>query len=194
MNNDLKNLVDGMYELCDVIQEALDWNETVDIRDILKIELVKLVMYISASDGTISYKESKLIEDYFGFEIEPSGIRNFIIEENIYSTEFESEVPASFKIFVKFDNFMAEAGIELDNIVSESLLKLYMFIAEETAGADGYVDPLEKADLNIYLSTLDGYLTENLYSRKVGAKRGAADNTGAAVPGKTGSVPAPRKG
>lgn len=193
MNKDIKTMVTMIYEICDKIQGLGNWEHDVDIRDIVKMELLQMAMYISASDGTIAYQEARVMSEYLDTPITPQQINEVIREHNIYSTEFESSVPVCFQIFVAADNMIDKAGMGPEVTSSELLLKLFMGIAHEVAMADGNIDPQENEDWNIYSGTIKRYLDENLNRRKEGVKTGITKNSGVTAPKKDDNVSAPKK-
>lgn len=195
MNKELREKINATYDFCDSLQEFIGWDRDIEIRDIVKMELLNLAMYISASDGRITYSEAKAMADHLEMNLPPDLINKFIRENNIYSTEFESEVPLSIKLFVDADNRTYREDPDDDRSpVSEILASLFKDVAQEIAIADGNVDDQEKEDWSIYADTLKNYLNNNLDCRKAGVRTGITKNSDAIAPKKSGSVIAPRKG
>lgn len=194
MNYELKRTIDSVFEYCDAIQELAKWQQDVSLKDIVRFDLVRMAMYISASDGTLAYQETRVLNDYFDYSMDPANVNKYIRENNIYSTEFENTVPLSLQLFVGTDNLLEENGEKVDIAPSEILLRLFEMVAREVALADGNVDAREDEDWRIYFTMLDNYLTENLNARRHGVKTGISKNSGVVAPKKGGSVTAPRKG
>lgn len=121
VNYQLKEMVDNM---CDVIQTAADLGDMkMDIRTIAKAEIGMFMMYLSASDGHILWEEAKIISDVCDLNlVTPDMLGKFIRENNIYSSEFENKVPASFQVMVAADNAFIGTGHPEKAIAAEALL------------------------------------------------------------------------
>jgi tellurite resistance protein len=135
-------------------------------------ELMQFAMYLCASDGEIQPEEASHIAEIFGFPLSAAAIGKIIRESNIYSTEFESKVPVSMKIFVAIDNAIHETGQDgvLGKPASETLFEVFRVVGGCIAQADGVVKKQEEKDGETYLRMLNNYMDENLIVRKEQAK------------------------
>lgn len=88
-------------------------------------------MYLSASDGSVAWQESEFIRDYLGWNLSTNEIHQFIKENQIYSTEFESEVPASMRLFVRADNAVYENEGRNESLACEILFRIYEALGKE---------------------------------------------------------------
>lgn len=82
--------VEQVYELidrtCDIINRLFDMvglND--DSEPAVRFELGKFMMYLSASDGTISVEEAEVIAKISHLDVTPTNIGECIREHNIYS-------------------------------------------------------------------------------------------------------------
>lgn len=88
-----------MYELSDTLDEGplgLAANYKYHFEKLIfKWNCLVILMYLSAADGKIAWQESAFIRDYMEYNLTTDEIHQFIVEEQIYSTEFEEKVPLS---------------------------------------------------------------------------------------------------
>jgi len=88
MNYELKNMINQMYELSDTLDEGplgLAQTTSTTLKNCIQVELLSYLMYLSAADGKIAWQDNLTTDE----------IHQFIVEEQIYSTEFEEKVPLS---------------------------------------------------------------------------------------------------
>lgn len=159
MSAEVKRILHRMYELCDVIDATpagiKSLTDDFSLRDALFTDTARFIMYLSASDGTVSKVEAEYLSDLFDGSMTPAKIGQLIEKQNIYSTEFEQEAPLSLKIFAKADNMMGTSA-------SETLLGFFSTVGKEFCMCDGDVAANERVDLNIYIGTMRSYIDENL--------------------------------
>lgn len=149
--------VEQVYELidrtCDIINRLFDivgLND--DSEPAVRFELGKFMMYLSASDGTISVEEAEVISKISHLDVTPTNIGECIREHNIYSTEFEQTVPTVFNILINVDNNLIRKGIDISG--SDILLSAYKAVGELAIKADGEVNENEKNDYSIFIGML----------------------------------------
>lgn len=203
---EMKNSLERMYQLCDVVlalgggKESLDLDGH-DLKDILKLEMLCFLAYLSASDGVISWSESRFISELLDVHMTPDKLNDLIQEKNLYSTEFEERVPIMMQIFVAFDNAVynspeANDVVGDDGELSDVLFKLYMIVAKGLIEANGRttdaMDENEENDLQTYLGTLRNYIDENVERHQVDVVTGYGKNTRKSEAESDG-VTAPRK-
>ena len=187
MNYELKELIDS---ICSAIEAAVKSIPEIgqDGGDALaRIDIAKFMMYLSASDGEIKWEEAEAISFYCGLDITPNTLGQFIRENNIYSTEFESTAPATLQLLVLLSN-------ALDNPeISEGFITTCNEIGKQLILSDGYVNDNEVSDYNIYINMMERYLDENLDSRKSVISGFVKPGGSVSAPSKS-SVMAPKKG
>lgn len=164
MNQTLKTLIDRTQEVCDKIDALNGNNGELKLRDMLAKDFVSYVLYLSASDGKIDEQESKFLYEYFGIKLTPDEMAKYIEDNEIYSVEFEREVPKSLKVFTKFDSVLIEKGVTAITQVfsSELLIIIFRGIGEAMIRIDGEVDGSEIADWQMYIAMLDSYVRDTL--------------------------------
>lgn len=170
MNYELKNMITQMYGLCDTLDEGplgmTQINTEQTMRECLRTELTTFLMYLSASDGSVAWQESEFIRDYLGWNLSTNEIHQFIKENQIYSTEFESEVPASMRLFVRADNAVYENEGRNESLACEILFRIYEALGKEFLACDNDVTDNEVEDLTIYLRTLQNYIQDEVKSKQ----------------------------
>lgn len=210
-----KESLEKMYQLCELVantggvKEKLDLGDEIGFDAILKLDMLCFLAYLAASDGVISWKESRYIGELFDLHMTPDKLNNLIIEKDIYSTEFEQRTPMMMQIFVAFDNaiYNSPAAAEFEEELGDGLMKLYLILAkgliESNDRTTDDMDENEEKDLKLYLSMLQNYIDENTerhhtdiitgYEKKQNSK----ESGGVTAPKKdqksSGSVKAPRK-
>lgn len=164
------------------------------VGDVTKLDLIKFMMYLSASDGEIKWEEANFISDVSGFNLNSQVIANFIKENNIYSVEFEQTVPVSFDLAIKFDNRLYELDSINNDVDTPTLyISTYKTIGELFKKTDGDSSYNENNDFKIYINMLEDYANKNSARRK-NSVFGFTKNSGnTTVPSKSGVV-APKKG
>ena len=175
MKDMIKTLVNSLADTMNERIKATGLEPIFDEKDPDQLSMTDLIlyaMYLTASDGEVKESEAERIAENFGYKLNPVKIGKLIREYNLYSNEFESEVPLSFELFSQVDNAYHEQGLdkepgkEEEAPVCEMLLKIYEEVTTLVTTADGEVHEQEKADAEIYLTMLNGYLDEVLETRK----------------------------
>lgn len=171
---ELKGTYEHMKELCRFVfqaghvQEKLNLDDDKSLEKLFEVEMISFLAYIAASDGVISWKESRFISELLGQSVTPNKLNQFIIDKDIYSEEFEQTVPACMQIFVAFDNAVYESNGSMDTESSEMLYTIYLLLSKAMIEYDGKVmDSLNESDLEDlvnYLTMLRAYMEENLVS------------------------------
>ena len=169
MNYELKNLVDQMYGLNDTLDEGslgLARNTNTTLRECIQVELLSYLMYLSAADGNIAWQEASFIRDYIEYNLTTDEIHQFVVENQIYSTEFEEKVPLSMQVFVRADNAVFDTNGYNDSLGSELLFTVFESLGKEFLACDDEVSDDEIRDLTIYLNMLKNYINSEVKSKK----------------------------
>ena len=156
-DTELKIIVDEMCEAIDKIGGLTGLTE--DLGTIARVEMGLFMMYLSASDGMVSWEEAKLISDTCGLNLTVESLAEFIDENNLYSEAFERQVPVSLKILVAADNVLHEEGGEVSG--SLELIESDRALGIGLINADEKVDPNEERDMDIYLKMMTDYRNAN---------------------------------
>lgn len=120
----------------------------------------------------------------------------YIRENNIYSTEFENDVPVVLQFAVKLDNEIYKRGLseQVNNTnLSEVIMQTFGYVGKSLLQSDGDIDDNEKSDFMIYMGMMNKYIKDNLLCKNGAATVPEDDNDSIPVPPKNGWVEAPRK-
>ena len=169
MLNNEKDAIQKMCELCETLAEKTGLYENLEqekkLSEVLKIELIFFLSYLTASDGVISWNESRYIGDLFDVNLTPEKINSLIIDQDLYSERFENSVPVVMQLFVAIDNALYENGVEIDEELGNGLIMLYTMLAKGLVESNGRtaetMEEGEQNDLNIFLSMLKRYIDDN---------------------------------
>jgi hypothetical protein len=210
-----KETLKKMYQVCDLVEEKVDLKEKLDLDDeiefsaILKVDLISFLAYLAASDGVISWRESRYIGELFDVNMTPDKLNRFIMEKDIYSTEFESRPPVTLQILVAFDNAIYNSPVAdlFGEELGETLFSLYLILAKGLVESNGrttdHMDNNEANDLQIYLGMVRKFIDDNTEKHHTDIITGyekhqsSMENGGIRAPVKNkkqgGAVKAPRK-
>lgn len=165
MNYELKNMINKLNSLGDLLDESSLGLSEMPMRKIIRLDFVQFLMYLSASDGTISYEESNFINEYFDWDLSPSDIKYFIEKHDIYSVDYETKVPFSMRLFVAADNTLYDSQGDSEYLCSQLLLQVYTVLGEEFLACDLNATDNEVQDLTIYLTTLQNFIQTEVKSK-----------------------------
>lgn len=162
MDNDLKELLVTVYNICDSFDRSPDYNvvkksnPNLNLRDIVNYDLCNFAMYLTASDGEVKWQEADYISELRQSFMTSREIIDYINEKNIYSTGFEEELPTSFKVFIIIDVLRELKGEreEGQDVFFKMLLDIYELVGKDILSCDMDVTPEEKRDFSIYLNNL----------------------------------------
>ena len=103
MNVNLKKYIDQLLDIGPQVDHIIktqlkvyDWNN--NTKNIIKMELVKYLLYLSNSDGEISYYERDFIETYLDIYLSEEEAESLIMEFNLDKNNFANKQPISFII------------------------------------------------------------------------------------------------
>ncbi len=154
----IKRLLEEVGQLFDSIEGAVGKPEGLEIslREVFKIDVLSMILYFSASDGTLSVKEKDMINEIFDFEGSVQDYATYIQEKNIYSTSFENRDLLSLTIMAAFEEAAKEA---IEKPALPQVIELMMAIAKSVILSDDNATDQEKEDFAIYFSNIhDKYL------------------------------------
>ena len=166
MNYELKNMINQLYSLADLLDESSLSLSEMPMRRIIRLDFLQFLVYLSASDGTISYEESNFINEYLDWHhFSPDYIKSFIEEHHIYSGDYETKIPFSMQLFVEADNTMYDNQGYNEYLSSELLLQVYAVLGKEFLTCDLNVTDNEVQDFTIYLTTLQNFIQTEVKSK-----------------------------
>ncbi len=159
-----ESLRETVYSVAEIVVKTIkEADPSVDIDEYgIRLAMATFAMYLSSSDGEIKWEEAEAIDDCFGIGLaSPEQLKNFIVNANIYSTEFESDPPVALTMLVASDNLLFSRGETPEKWRHEVVIDCYKAIADAIINADNDVDENEVADSNIYITMMENYVKEN---------------------------------
>lgn len=150
----LDNMLNEVYTTCDEIEKAgvIKVSLGTSLRESVKMEFVKFMLYLALVDGNIQEEEIRFIKEKTGVEISPMVINTFA------RPTFASEVPISFKYFV-----LTDAGRKIpgsDNTRAKRLADTYSRLGQELIACNKDISDAELSALTRYCGMLDNYLRD----------------------------------
>lgn len=160
----VKKDFDGLCAVFDKLEEigALDrFSEDISCRDVLRFDVARFLMYLSAADGRIDENEVTVYQVVTGYGDNASEIIDTIKNQQIYSTTFESTVPISLKKAIEAQYKLLRVMEQTQEVtLPELFVDMFERIGTLLIEADGGITYTERRDFNIYMDTLRGYLRE----------------------------------
>ena len=179
MNNQLKADIEKLVSLCDDEHHS----DSRSVSDVER-EILNFASYLSASDGTIAEEEAEFFQQYLQQSFSPSQLSQYIQDNNTYSSEFESTVPATLRCLVEHEN----TEFKKDGSLKYSTSLAYIYLLEEFGKefliCDGKSTENEVADYNTFISMLKKY-RDSEYRANASAQNALEDNQETAEAGKT---------
>lgn len=194
MDSRLKDLISTTVEVMDKAGDLVGMEASAGKAALAN--LVNYLMYLSSSDGQIKPEEVRFISEVADAQIPAERMAEYIRENNIYSTEFENDVPVALQFAVKLDNEIYKRGLseQVNNTnLSEVIMQTFGYVGKSLLQSDGDIDDNEKSDFMIYMGMMNKYIKDNLLCKNGAATVPEDDNDSIPVPPKNGWVEAPRK-
>lgn len=170
MTDSLEKYINNIYNILDNLDDVdlgiRTYKPELEIdksKELLKIDLAMFILYLSASDGEISYKEKEFINHFLELDLSTEDIKEIIRSKKIRSSEFESIVPLSVKMMVEADNKIVEAGSK-NSKGNELMYDVFKLIGQAFIACDHDVDDKELNDFVIYLEMIKEYINLNSLS------------------------------
>lgn len=168
MGDSVKDIIDEMFVLASKTTEVEEVRRRYGedrIRKIARNEIMKFLMYLSASDGSIEVKEAIFIKDYFEEQISPEEICQRIEDDNLYSVSFEQKAPTVLKYLVQLDNKQSDE-FSLNVSSAEKYICLYEKLGNVFIACDHDIAACEREDLGTYIFNMRSYYSANYKGSK----------------------------
>ena len=181
MNDEEVKKLQNLIELLgDTMENAFDKfgikNEN-DMSEAIMVDVLRFLMFLAASDNEVTWDETDLISRISCIRWTPGLIGKYIRENDIYSVQFERQVPATFGMLVNTEKIVLSLGGENTNL-SAQILNIYKLIGEAFLG----LSPENKdavSNFRSYIGMMEEYLAENLLASNESSrgfvKRGAEE-------------------
>ena len=153
---------DRIANTCDYIDKKNWWNKpdniNLTLRDILQNDIEDFIMYLSASDGTVSAEEINAYKAITGSTDERF---NLAKKRNATFADFRNEPPFIFKVLSRAETNAMARGAKFESSVLSNVMALYRVIGHTIMSADGNVAEQEKKDFDIIMNTIANYIENN---------------------------------
>ena len=161
-----KELFNSLARLCDTVEECGLWDKpdgtTITLREIFQSDVADFIMYLSASDGSLSADEVQAYRVITGFGGDNAQtMLEYIKDNRIYSMDFESEPPLTMKILSEAERRAVLNGAELSQSVLRNMATFYEILGKIIISIDGGIAYNEKRDFNIILDTIRGFADDH---------------------------------
>ncbi len=169
----LKESVQQELRMCEQLQTLGFWDaaSSVTLRECLRLDLLKFLLYLSASDGQPTQPEADFLMEYLGYGLSPAKMRQLILDKNIYSRQFEQQLPLSMKALV-------QADVQRGSALADLVLALYRRLGEAFLKIQTGGSGQGKKDYELYISNLE----ENVRQLREQKNAPLVKNVGAQLP------------
>lgn len=161
----LKRLIESQKEILVCSDELTDAVSAVGNGELLysasnlfDVDIQKFALYLMASDGTIEDAEVDLFNFLFDMNLTAEGVKQIILDCNIYTTEFEDTIPFSLHIFAYADSVFRSWG-DNRNLL-EDAVDLWECVGKGFAMSDGNISQNEIDDFHAYMRMLKNAIPE----------------------------------
>ena len=172
---DAKSFLDVLYENFEILENGdwLDLPAGITSEEVLKNDICNFIMYVIASDETITTEEVEIYRFFTGYGGDDmESIKGYIEESDVMSYDFQSKPPYSLIILINATNAILRNNPDADANISKMLelyLLVFMMIGKEMMQADERVSYAEKQDYETYLDTIKAYVKRHSYVNVDGA-------------------------
>lgn len=155
---DLRQLLDVAYRTCDIIESRGLWRVgEFRMRNLLRLDIAKFLMYLSFSDEQVSLAEVDFFADVLDYYTDAEEIIQIVKENHIYSTEFETTPPPVIKGASVAQKQLIAYGIVPRRRIVDLIIECFKRVGLCFILCDG-ADERKERDFNIYMKTLNEYV------------------------------------
>ena len=161
MDENLTERIQMCYRICDAMNKAgMAKSVTLPLRELLRTEFVKFMVYLSTADGIVTPDELDFIAESGDMRMTMSQLDQFKRAQRIDSQLFATEVPKALKYFV-----LADAAHKLDKppvkgSVSDYLLVTYQELGQAFIACNDVTTDHEVKMLTDFLLMVEKFMKE----------------------------------
>lgn len=163
MNYQLKTVLSKVMNLCEPFDDELDLG--MSTKEIIRVDLVKYILYLSAADNVLSSQEVEVLRDYLEWDMTVSQWCEFIKQNNLAGDDFVNNIPISLQIFVRVDNQAYQRDSSISDIC-DLYESMFDTIGKLVISADGEIQDNEKTRFQRVIGMIEKYVNENALRRK----------------------------
>ena len=152
-----KEMLEKIYKACDLADELGVTNAKLDrpLRDVFRLDVCRFFVYLAASDRTIAPAEAEYINGLFDVDYTVEEYDNLMHASNIYSVNYDNDMPVSMLILaffdVKLDEYGKQTGESYPNLIP-LVLDFYLEAGKGFISCDKEVTDQEIEDLAVYVA------------------------------------------
>lgn len=149
-------------EVCDEIEKAglVKGALSKSLKNNMKFELLKYVIYISALEGGISPEEIKFMKEILDFDMDSVKVVEFKYTNRLNYNDFEKQIPLVLKYFVLADAGKKIPAGKLEGKRAKHLIKLYREIGCTYIACNNRIDDYEVNSMTRIISSYEEYLSQ----------------------------------
>ena len=151
----LDGIVKRIFALTDELAPLMkedDSFSSITLRDAAQLSMLKIFLYLTASDEYISGKEVRAINECLGYRFTKDQVKKIIKDQNIYTVTFENETPPVMRLLMQFDRALAEKGYAANASHTKQFVDLCEKAGMLFIGCDGSANDDEKRDLQTIIA------------------------------------------
>ncbi|WP_242946309.1 AAA family ATPase [Anaerostipes sp. 494a] len=163
LDETVMGVLEALKKTCEIIEPYIDYkkyfgdqNLEITCQDILNIDLIKWIAFLSASDGVVKQDEIEFVSDYLKRYFTVDNFVEYINENELYDLSNFDVLPLSFQILFDGDIILANLADQQEPNVGmrmvDHILLLYELIGKEFLACDGEIT---KDELENYMLALN---------------------------------------
>ena len=161
MQEQLQKDIETCYEICDVMTAAgMARQSALPLRELLRTEFVKFMVYLSTADGAVSPQELAFIKDTMDMSMTVAQLDSFKRVQRIDSSLFATEVPKVVKYFVLADAAHKLNKKPVQGNVSDHLMKTCQELGLEFIACNEVKTDREIRMLTDYIKMIEDFMKE----------------------------------
>ncbi|MBO5747032.1 MAG: hypothetical protein J6S13_08105 [Clostridia bacterium] len=131
------------------------------LKDLFRIDTAKFMMFLSASDGSLSRTEVELLDAVTGCNTDAKTLAVLIKEFKLNSVQFAVKILPIVKIAVECDKAVQENGLLKEIKFSEALVGFFKVFGKAVISLDG-VTKKEDKGFDIYIGNLENFVEKSI--------------------------------
>ena len=161
MDENLTERIEMCYRICDTMNRAgMAKGTTMPLRELLRTEFVKFMVYLSTADGAASPDELDFIAESADMRMTMSQLDQFKRAQRIDSQLFSTEVPKALKYFVLADAAHKLEKSPVKGTVSDYLLVTYQELGQAFIACNDVTTDREVKMLTDFLLMVEKFMKE----------------------------------
>ena len=139
-------------------------NISFSIEDMLYLDTLKFMLYVSEADGITSQKEINIINYITGKFLTLQDVEKLKIDAEDFLTDCASEPSGLFMFFCNMENAIYQNNGSLNGSTLNILISYFEILGKVIACSDDYVSYYEQERIDTYINMLKQYATEHTLS------------------------------